>query len=197
MERETKKDLSSQYLTFVLNGEVYALNVLNVREVQGAIPHTRIPRMPPCMLGVINLRGSVIPIIDLKTKFQLEPSGGKTLRPSVVVAELELEEGLLIMGLLVDGVQEVISLLDSDIEPAPYVGTGIDVSFIRGVGKYRDGFVVILDVNKVLSFEEVVEIQASQEGKKEKDFREGPEDRGAPGKGDKMLAGGDFGYGGW
>ena len=151
---EQNIDELAQYLTFRVNDEAYALNVINVKEVQEYTELTKVPRMPDFMRGVINLRGSVVPVIDLKLKFGLG-STEKTIDTSIIVTEVNMEGDLVTMGLLTDSVEEVIELLDSEIEPTPYIGTKIDTAFIRGMGRKDDNFLIVLDINKVLSSNEI------------------------------------------
>ena len=151
---EQSIDEVAQYLTFTVSSESYALNVVNVKEVQEFTELTKVPRMPDFMRGIINLRGSVVPVIDLKLKFGLG-STEKSIDTSVIVTEVVLEGESVTMGLLTDSVEEVIELKDSEIEPTPYIGTKIDTAFIRGMGRKGDDFLIVLDINKVLSTSEI------------------------------------------
>lgn len=144
----------SQYLTFTISNETYALNVSNVKEVQEFTSLTKVPRMPDFMRGIINLRGSVVPVIDLKMKFGMG-STEKDIDTSIIVTEVMIDEDLVIMGLLTDSVKEVIELKESEIEPTPYIGTKIDTAFIKGMGKKDDNFLIVLDIDKVLTVNEI------------------------------------------
>jgi purine-binding chemotaxis protein CheW len=152
------EDQISQYLTFTVSEENFALNVLNVREVLEFQHTSQIPKMPDFMRGVINLRGSIIPVIDLKVKFGLGRTE-KSINSSIVVCELEVNDEMIVMGLLTDSVQEVIILDDSTIEPTPYVGAKIDTSFIQGMGKRGEDFIIILNMHKILTSNELTDIQ--------------------------------------
>lgn len=152
----------NQYLTFKISEESFALNVLNVREVLEFQTASQIPKMPDFMRGVINLRGSIIPVIDLKVKFELGRIE-KSVDTSVIVCELEINDEIIVMGLLTDSVQEVIDLDNNSIEPTPYVGTKVDTSFIRGMGKKGDDFIIILNMQNVLTSNEISVINNSNE----------------------------------
>ncbi len=152
---------TTQYLTFTIDEETYALNVLNVKEVQEFTTISKVPRMPDFMRGIINLRGSVVPVIDLKLKFGL----GETLKDidtSIIVTEVLLDDESVTMGLLTDSVKEVIEMNDEEIEPTPYIGTKIDTAFIKGMGRKDEEFLIVLDIDKVLTVNEVTMV-AGQE----------------------------------
>ena len=143
-----------QYLTFKLDSEVFALDVATVREVLDFTAITRIPRMPEFMRGVINLRGSVVPVVDLRLAFDMSATE-KTVNTCIIVVEVCLEGETTIMGALADSVEEVIDLEPQQIEPAPRIGTSIKTEFIRGMGK-RDGeFLMIFDIDRVFSADQL------------------------------------------
>ncbi len=145
---------TNQYLTFTLEGEHYALSVLKVREVLEYTKITKIPRTADFMKGVINLRGTGVPVIDLRTKFgmdEVEP----TKDTSIIVMEVESSDGSVILGALADSVQEVIELEPSQIESAPRFGTKLATDFILGMGKKDGAFIIILDIDKIFSTDEV------------------------------------------
>lgn len=150
-------DTPQQYLTFSLGGEVFALGILNVKEIIEFGNVTEIPMMPAFIRGVINLRGSVVPVIDLAARF-----GGKATKISrrtcIVIVELETSEGVegkQDLGVIVDAVNEVLEIPRADIEPAPSFGAKIRADFIQGMGKVEGRFVIILNVERVLSTEEI------------------------------------------
>jgi purine-binding chemotaxis protein CheW len=147
-----------QFLAFTLAGETFALEVESVREVLEVIPITRVPRMPGFMSGVINVRGSVVPVIDLRVKFGME-AGEKTVSTCIVVLEHGSGNGKVVWGALVDAVQEVIEFEGSQVEPAPRVGTGMGNGLLRGIGKRGDRFVMILDLSRVFSGDELAELE--------------------------------------
>jgi len=145
---------TNQYLTFTLEGEQYALSVLKVREVLEFTKITKIPRTAAYMKGVINLRGSGVPVIDLRVKFgmqELEASKDT----SIIVMEVDGTDGNVVIGALADSVQEVIELEPSQIEPAPRFGTKLATDFILGMGKKDDTFIILLDIDKIFSSDEV------------------------------------------
>jgi len=144
-----------QYLTFQLGEEVFAIDVSNVREILEFTTVTKVPKTPDYMRGAINLRGSVVPVFDMRLKFGLSESE-KTVNTCVVVVEVTLEGEAMVMGALVDCVSEVFELEPKQIEPPPRMGTQLNTDFIRGMGKKDDGFIIILDVNKVFSSDELL-----------------------------------------
>ncbi|HOP50779.1 MAG TPA: chemotaxis protein CheW [Ignavibacteriales bacterium] len=139
-----------QYLTFELDKEIFAIDVSQVKEVLDYTKITKIPRTPDFMLGVINLRGSVVPVIDIRKKFGMNISE-VTINTCIIVLEINYENELLTIGALADSVKEVFELEPKDIEPAPKIGTKMNIEFIKGMGKKNDEFVIILDINKIFS----------------------------------------------
>ncbi len=153
---------SNQYLTFKLDQEVYALDITQVREVLDYTEITKVPRMPEFMRGVINLRGGVVPVVDLRLKFEMEGSE-KTVDSCIIIMELDIEGDKTYLGALADSVQEVITLEAEQIEPPPKIGTRLDTEFIRGMGKRNDELIIILDIDRVFSSGELGVIQAAEE----------------------------------
>ncbi len=149
----------SQYLTFRLGDEVFALDIAQVREVLDYTSITRVPRTPDFMRGVINLRGSVVPVVDMRLKFGM-PKTERTINTCIIIVEIKAEDESVLLGALADSVQEVIELDPQDIEPAPRIGTGLKVDFIKGMGKRDEKFLIILDVDRVFSEEELSDISA-------------------------------------
>ena len=144
----------TQFLTFILNTEVYGINILNIREIIDYGNITRVPMMPGFVAGVINLRGSVVPVVDLALRFS-EKSSERTKRSSIVILEVEYEEQKLEVGITVDVVNEVLDIPLSEIEPAPSFGTKIRTDFISGMGKVNDQLLVLLDIENILSVAEL------------------------------------------
>ncbi|MDA3852091.1 MAG: chemotaxis protein CheW [Spirochaetaceae bacterium] len=140
---------TKQFLTFNVKDEVFALKVEGVQEVLEMPRITRVPRMPAFLRGIINLRGSVVPVIDLSEKMGLG-SVVQSIDTSVVVVEMDLDHEKVVLGLLCDAVDEVINLYPQDIEPPPQVGHSVDNSYINGMGKVGDNFVIILNIAKVI-----------------------------------------------
>ena len=149
---------TSQYLTFSLDRERYSFEVFQVREVLELVNITRVPKMPVYMLGVINLRGSVVPVVDLRLKFGLN-TRKETLDSSIIILEVELDDGEeILLGAFVDSVHAVIDLDDSQIVPAPRIGIKLDTAFIQGMGKIEEDFIIILNINKIFSKEEILSL---------------------------------------
>ncbi|MEW5805016.1 MAG: chemotaxis protein CheW [bacterium] len=153
----------TQYLTFKLGEEVFAIDVAKVREILDFTTVTKVPQTPAYMRGVINLRGNVVPVLDLRLKFGMSATE-KTVNTCVIVVEMMVKEEILVLGVLADSVQEVIDLEPEQIEPAPRIGTTINTEFILGMGKHNELFIIILDVDMVFSEGEKVAIR-SIEGK--------------------------------
>jgi purine-binding chemotaxis protein CheW len=154
-----------QYLTFTLAEEVFALDVGRAREILEFTSITKVPRMPAFMRGVINLRGGVVPVIDLRLNFGMECTV-QTISTCVIVAEVNLDGEVIILGVLADSVQEVVEMEPEHIEPAPHIGTKLNTDFIKGMGKIDNEFVMILDIDKVFSSQDLVSVQGtvSQDG---------------------------------
>lgn len=145
---------TQQYLTFTLDEELYAVDVVKVREVLEVTPLTKIPRMPAFMQGVINIRGSVVPVLDLRLKFGMEQAE-RTVDTCIIVMDIQAEDKIVTIGSLADSVQEVIDLDEESIEPPPRLGTKVDTDFIRGMGKRDDQFIIILDIDRVFNSSEI------------------------------------------
>ncbi len=139
-----------KFLTFVLNDEEYGIEILKVREIIGVIDITSVPQTPHYLKGVINLRGKVIPIIDLRLKFSM-PEQAHTLETCIIVAEVSGDQ----IGVVVDDVSEVLDIKGGEIEETPQFGQGLDTDFIMGLGKANDKIIIMLDIDKVLSTEEL------------------------------------------
>ncbi|MDF0606169.1 chemotaxis protein CheW [Neisseriaceae bacterium TC5R-5] len=144
-----------QYLTFQLGGETFAIGILSIKEILEYSKPTQVPLMPPFIRGVMNLRGSVVPVIDLSLRF-VRNETEINRRTCIVIIEVECEQHLQLIGILVDAVHEVLTIPDSEIEPPPQFGSKIRVDFIAGMAKMEGRFVVLLNVNKVLSVDEMV-----------------------------------------
>ncbi len=150
-----------QYLTFKLSDEIFGVDVAQVREILDYIQITKVPQTPDYMCGVINLRGSVVPVVDMRLKFGMEKTE-KTVNTCIVVVEVVLEGENVTLGALVDSVQEVFELNPSEIEPAPRIGTKLNTDFIKGMGKRDDMFIILLNIDRVFSSEELNIIQQSR-----------------------------------
>lgn len=150
-----------QYLTFMLGGEVFAIGILSIKEIIEYGQLTTVPMMPECIRGVINLRGAVVPVIDLSARFGGKPSA-TTRRTCIVIIEVEMEQERQVVGVVVDAVNEVLEIAAGEIEPAPSFGARIRTDFIRGMGKVDNRFVIILEVNRVLSVDDFALLAADR-----------------------------------
>jgi purine-binding chemotaxis protein CheW len=151
----------SQYLTFALGGEMFAVGILNVKEIIEYGNLTEIPMMPAFIRGVINLRGSVVPVIDLAARFGGKPTElGR--RTCIVIVEVMDDDARHDIGIVVDAVSEVLDIPDSEIEPPPSFGARIRADFIFGMGKVAGKFVIILNINRVLSVEEIAQLTGAE-----------------------------------
>ncbi|MBL8400318.1 chemotaxis protein CheW [Accumulibacter sp.] len=152
--QQTAAESPQQYLTFVLGGEMFAVGILNVKEIIEYGHLTEIPMMPAFIRGVINLRGAVVPVIDLAARFGgAQSQAGK--RTCIVIVEVSENEFRHDIGIMVDAVSEVIEIPASDIEPPPSFGARIRADFIHGMGKVAGKFVILLNIVKVLSIDEI------------------------------------------
>ena len=148
---------SRQFLTFVLGGEVFAIGILSIKEIIEYASLTRVPMMPEYVRGVINLRGAVVPVLDLSVRFGREPSTvGK--RTCIVIIEVQTGGVHQEMGVVVDAVNSVLEIAPSQIEPPPAFGARIRTDFIHGMGKVDGKFVIILDVEHLLAAEEIEQL---------------------------------------
>ncbi len=152
-------DLGGKYLTFQLAGEEYGLEILKVREIVKIMDITSVPQMPTYVKGVVNLRGMVIPVIDLRLQFGL-PEAEYTDETCIIVVNVGGTE----MGVVVDTVQEVLDITDDQIEPPPSVGSQVDTKFILGMGKIGERVKILLDIDCILGTEQMEEIEALAQG---------------------------------
>jgi len=148
----------TQYLTFVLDEEVFAVDVARVREILEITNITKVPQVPDFMRGVINLRGCVVPVIDLRLKFGMQETA-QTVNTCIIVVEVQMDDEKIVLGALADSVQEVIEMEPSQIEAAPHIGTHLKSEFLKGMGKQNERFVMILDIDKVFSGVELAVVQ--------------------------------------
>jgi len=146
-----------QYLTYCLGDEVFALNIDKVREVLDYTTVTRVPQTPDFMRGVINLRGSVVPVIDMRLKFGMAQAT-QSVNTCIIITEVEQDGEVTVLGALADSVQEVLDMGPEQIEPAPRIGNVLNTEFIKGMGRQDDRFVIILDIDKVFSKVELLAV---------------------------------------
>jgi purine-binding chemotaxis protein CheW len=145
-----------KYLTFILAGEEYGLEILKVHEILSLLPITRVPRTPTFVRGVINLRGRVIPIIDLRLKLGM-PMGEEGTSTCTIVVHVQGVQ----IGLLVDSVREVLAIADADIDDAPSFGVDVNTDFILGIGKSNGRVKLLLDIERVLSAQDIIALHAT------------------------------------
>jgi purine-binding chemotaxis protein CheW len=149
---------SLQLLTFTLDEELFAVEINKVREVLEFKGATKVPRVPDFMRGVINLRGNVVPVVDLKMKFGIGRTE-QSVSACVIIAEVSVDGEQVILGALADAVQEVFDLESQYIEPPPKIGTRLDTAFIQGMGKRNDQFVIILDFDSIFTADEIATVK--------------------------------------
>ncbi len=147
----------SQYLTFVVGKETFAVGILIIKEILEYEEPTDVPMMPAFVRGIVNLRGAVVPVIDLSARFG-RASAPVTKKTCIVIIETAFNEVRQILGVVVDAVNEVLEIAATDIEPPPNFGTSIRTDFIQGMGKVREKFVMILKVDSVLSLDEMEQL---------------------------------------
>jgi purine-binding chemotaxis protein CheW len=158
MSEQQSNTMVQQYLTFKLGEEMFALDVCQVREILDVTSITRVPRAPDFMRGVINVRGSVVPVVDLRLKFGM-PKTEQTRDTRIVVMEIGLAGEVCVIGALADAVHNVMDLEPGQIEAAPRIGAKWNSAFIKGIGKHNDQFIIILDVDRIFSSEELAMVQ--------------------------------------
>lgn len=157
MAKDILKKVNS-YLSFQIGTEIFAANVSSIINILEMTKITRVPKSPAFMKGVINLRGSVLPVLDTRIKFGL-PETDYTTNTCILVIELNSKNEKLQMGAIVDNVQEVLELSENDIQPPPNIGTNFDSSFLVGMANKENNFIMIIDVNKVFADESILNIQ--------------------------------------
>ncbi len=145
---------TTQYLSFKLGEEIFAINVSQVREILDVIAITKVPQTPDFMQGVINLRGSVVPVMDMRLKFGMAATV-RTVNTCIIVMEVTHGGESLVLGALADSVQEVLDLEPDQIEPAPRIGTRLRKEFIKGMGKHDERFIILLDIDQIFCSDEL------------------------------------------
>lgn len=155
-------DESRQYVTFCLGAELFGVEVTRAREILSLVQVTKVPQTPDYLLGVINLRGQVVPVVDLRVKLGLAATE-LTRESCIIVMEVQIDDDALTVGGLVDAVFEVLELHDSQIEPPPRMGLKLKTEFILGMGKVEEQFIMLLNIDQVFSSEELAIVQASGE----------------------------------
>jgi len=145
---------TGKYLTFTLADEEYGIGILKVKEIIGMMPITSVPRTPDFVKGVINLRGKVIPVIDLRLKFGMDAIP-YTDRTCIIVVEIDANDMTIQIGIVVDAVSEVLNIKEEEIENAPSFGTSLNTEYILGMAKIDSGVKILLDIDRVLSAKEI------------------------------------------
>jgi purine-binding chemotaxis protein CheW len=153
---------TTQYLTFKLGDEIFALDIAKVREVLDVTTITKVPHTPAFMCGVLNLRGSVVPVVDLRLKFGMSRTE-YTVNTCIIIVEILVDNETTVLGALADSVQEVMDLTSENIEPAPKIGTRLNTEFIKGMGKQDNAFMIILNIDKVFSVDELALVQTAHD----------------------------------
>ena len=151
---QTTGGREGKYLTFTLAGEEYGIGILKIREIIGMMPITSVPQAPDFVKGVINLRGKVIPVIDLRLRFSMSVMD-YTERTCIIVVQIDLRDTPLNIGIVVDSVSEVLNISGNDIENAPMFGTQLNTNYILGMAKIEGGVKILLDIDKVLTENEI------------------------------------------
>ena len=147
-----------KYLTFTLDNEEYGIGILKIREIIGMLPITSVPQTPPFVKGVINLRGKVIPVVDLRLRFKMEEIEYSE-RTCIIVVEIEGQAGTVQIGIVVDAVSEVLNIKAEDIEETPTFGVKLNTEYIFGMAKMEGGVKILLDIDKVLNAEEIAVLE--------------------------------------
>jgi purine-binding chemotaxis protein CheW len=161
MSLETAAE-TNLYLTFKLSDEVFALDILSVREVLDYTKVTKVPQTPEFMCGVINLRGSVVPVVDMRVKFGLAKTP-RSANTCIIIAEVIVDGESMIIGCLADSVQEVIDIAADQIAPAPKIGMNLTSDVIKGIGKHNGAFVIILQIDRIFTREELFQAKSEHE----------------------------------
>ena len=147
-------DREGKYLTFILANEEYGIGILKIKELIGMMPITTVPQTPDFVKGVINLRGKVIPVVDLRLRFNMDEID-YTERTCIIVVEMAGQAGTVLIGIVVDAVSEVLNIKDENIEETPTFGAKLNTDYILGMAKMEGGVKILLDIDKVLSAEEI------------------------------------------
>ncbi len=151
-------DREGKYLTFILANEEYGIGIVKIREIIGMMPITTVPQTPDFVKGVINLRGKVIPVMDLRLRFRMDAID-YTERTCIIVVEIEGSAGTVQIGIVVDAVSEVLNVNAEDVEETPTFGAKLNMDYILGMAKMEGGVKILLDIDKVLSSEEITTLE--------------------------------------
>ncbi len=149
---------TQQYVTFSLGEELFGVEVTRTREILSLTPVTKVPQTPDYLLGVINLRGQVVPVVDMRLKLGL-PAGAETEDTCIIVVEVQVEDESIVVGALADAVREVLEVRSDQIEPPPRLGTRLNTEFITGMGKFDDQFIILLNMDRIFNTGEIALVQ--------------------------------------
>jgi purine-binding chemotaxis protein CheW len=156
--QENKAIRSRQYVTFSLSQELFGVEVSRTREILSLTPVTRVPQTPEYLLGVINLRGQVVPVVDMRLKLGLS-AGDETEDTCIIVVDVQVDGEVITVGALADAVREVMDIRTDQIEPPPRLGTRLQTEFINGMGKVDEQFMILLNIDQIFNSEELVLVQ--------------------------------------
>ncbi|MBN2124709.1 MAG: purine-binding chemotaxis protein CheW [Deltaproteobacteria bacterium] len=159
-DRRHQTQKAGKYLTFSLDREEYGIAIHKVKEIIGMMPVTTVPQLPDFVKGVVNLRGRVIPVTDLRLKFGM-PSTEVTERTCIIVVEIRMDGGVILMGLVVDSVSEVLNIKGEDVQETPDFGASLSTEYILGMARIEGGVKILLDIDRVLTTQELSFIQES------------------------------------
>lgn len=151
-----------QYVTFQLGAELFGVEVTRAREILSLVSVTKVPQTPDYLLGVINLRGQVVPVVDLRVKLGIA-AAGMTQDSCILVMEVQVEDDTIIVGGLADAVREVLELRDDQVEPPPRMGLKLRTEFIAGMGKIDEQFIILLNIDRVFASDELAVLQSAEE----------------------------------
>jgi purine-binding chemotaxis protein CheW len=159
-ELANSSSLAGKYLTFRIADEHYGFEILKVQEIIGAVKVTRVPKMPSFVRGILNLRGKLIPVVDLRVKFGLDFKED-TEKTCIVVVQFSQDQNKITVGMIVDNVSEVLNISENQIEAAPEIGASVDTSFILSIGKVAEKVIILLDIDQVLTINETHQLISS------------------------------------
>ena len=157
---DTNAISSQQYVTFSLGDELFGVEVTKTREILSLTPVTKVPQTPDYLLGVINLRGQVVPVVDMRLKLGL-PAGDETEDTCIIVVDVQVDGETITVGALADAVREVMDIRSDQIEPPPRLGTRLNTEFINGMGKVDEQFMILLNIDRIFNSEELAFVQGA------------------------------------
>jgi len=149
---------TNQYVTFSLGDELFGVEVTRTREILSLTPVTKVPQTPDYLLGVINLRGQVVPVVDMRLKLGLQ-AGADTEDTCIIVVEVQVDDEAIVVGALADAVREVLEVRNDQIEPPPRLGTRLNTEFINGMGKINEQFMILLNIDRIFNSDELILVQ--------------------------------------